>query len=91
MRCTARNAGWPAGCSKATTMRGDEFDLTQDFVSEMIGVRRNTVSQLAHTRQQEGLIKYRRGRVTIVDRAGLEARCCECYGLLAQSRYGIQS
>ena len=69
----------------------DELDLTQDFVSEMMGVRRTTGSQLAHTLQQEGLIKYRRGRVTIVDRAGLEARCCECYGLVAQSRYGIQS
>jgi DNA-binding FadR family transcriptional regulator len=52
----------------------DVLDLTQDFVSEMIGVRRTTVTELAQTLQKEGLIKYSRGRVTIVDRKGLEQR-----------------
>jgi CRP-like cAMP-binding protein len=64
----------------------DVLDLTQDFVSEMIGVRRTTVSLIATTLQTEGLIKIRRGHVTILDREGLERRCCECYGLLARNR-----
>lgn len=66
----------------------DTLDLTQDFVSEMIGVRRTTVSLLATNLQSEGLIKYRRGQVTIVNRLGLEARCCECYHLVARNRTG---
>jgi CRP-like cAMP-binding protein len=64
----------------------DVLDLTQDFVSEMIGVRRTTVSALAQTLQMEGLIKYSRGRVTIHDRAGLERRCCECYQAVVEAR-----
>jgi CRP-like cAMP-binding protein len=64
----------------------DVLDLTQDFVSEMIGVRRTTVTELAKTLQKEGLIKYSRGRVTIFDRAGLEKRCCECYRSVAKAR-----
>jgi CRP-like cAMP-binding protein len=64
----------------------DTLDLTQDFVSEMIGVRRTTVSLLATTLQAEGLIKYRRGHVTIVNREGLERRCCECYGVVFKNR-----
>ena len=64
----------------------DELDLTQDFVSEMIGVRRTTVSLIATNLQTEGLIKVRRGRVTIVNRELLERRCCECYALQARNR-----
>jgi DNA-binding GntR family transcriptional regulator len=64
----------------------DVLDLTQDFVSEMIGVRRTTVTELAQTLQKEGLIKYSRGRVTIVDRKGLGQRCCECYHAVAEAR-----
>ena len=64
----------------------DVLDLTQDFVSEMIGVRRTTVSLIATNLQAEGLITVRRGRVTIVDRELLERRCCECYGVLARNR-----
>jgi CRP-like cAMP-binding protein len=64
----------------------DLLDLTQDFVSEMIGVRRTTVTELAQTLQREGLIKYSRGRVTIVNRKGLEQRCCECYQTVAEAR-----
>jgi CRP-like cAMP-binding protein len=64
----------------------DLLDLTQDFVSEMIGVRRTTVTELAQTLQREGLIKYSRGRVTIVNRSGLESRCCECYKTVVEAR-----
>jgi len=64
----------------------DTLDLTQDFVSEMIGVRRTTVSLLATTLQAESLIRYRRGHVTVLDREGLERRTCECYALVAKNR-----
>jgi CRP-like cAMP-binding protein len=57
----------------------DEFPLTQDFLSQMLGVRRATVTTAANTLQSVGLIRYRRGRVQIVDREGLERASCECY------------
>jgi CRP-like cAMP-binding protein len=69
----------------------DVLDLTQDFVSEMIGVRRTTVSLIATTLQGEGLIHYRRGHVTVIDRDALERRSCECYVTLAESRKGHPS
>jgi CRP-like cAMP-binding protein len=60
----------------------DEFQLTQDFLAQMLGVRRMTVSEVASGFQQRGLIRYTRGRITIIDRAGLEASACECYRIL---------
>jgi CRP-like cAMP-binding protein len=63
-------------------MPGDEFELTQDFLSQMLGVRRATVSEVASELQRAGFISYTRGRVTIVDRAGLERTACECYGII---------
>jgi CRP-like cAMP-binding protein len=60
-------------------MGSDEFPLTQDFVAMMLGASRPTVTVVAGTLQKAGLIKYRHGRVTIVDRENLEAASCECY------------
>lgn len=57
----------------------DVFSLTHEFLSMMLGVRRPGVSIAANGLQQAGLIRYSRGKVTIVDRAGLEAEACECY------------
>ena len=86
-----------SGCNRAHTMDqrcarwllmvhdrvpGDEFDLTQDFLSQMLGVRRATVSETASQFQQAGLISYSRGRIVIVDRPGLERVVCECYGII---------
>jgi CRP-like cAMP-binding protein len=59
--------------------RADMFPLTQEFLSEMLGVRRSGVSIVAKKLQNSGLISYTRGRLTITDRAGLEALSCECY------------
>src|SRR6266511_2142282 len=59
----------------------DTFLLTQEFRSHMLGVRRNTVSVEAHAVQQAGLIRYMRGHVTILNRAGLEDCACECYAV----------
>src|ERR1051325_3318865 len=57
----------------------DEFPLTQEFVAMMLGVARPTVTIVAGTLQRAGLIAYRRGTVTILDREKLEAAACECY------------
>jgi CRP-like cAMP-binding protein len=57
----------------------DEFSLTHEFLAAMLGVRRPTVTLVAASLQEAGLIRYRRGSVTIVDRARLEAASCECY------------
>ena len=60
----------------------DEFRLTQDFISNMLGVRREGVSKAASILQKDGLIQYSRGRIKILDRAGLEAVSCECYWVI---------
>src|SRR5436309_7446162 len=57
----------------------DDFPLTQEFVAMMLGAARPTVTVVAGTLQKAGLIKYRHGRVTIVDRKALERASCECY------------
>jgi len=58
------------------------FPLTQEFLAQMLGVRRPTVSLAAGMLQKAGLIHYVRGEITIVDRAGLEAASCECYAII---------
>jgi CRP-like cAMP-binding protein len=62
-------------------MQSDEFLLTQEFLAMMLGVQRTGVSAAAGALQRAGLIRYRRGLVTILDRRGLQQRACECYGL----------
>jgi CRP-like cAMP-binding protein len=57
----------------------DEFPLTHEFLSVMLGVRRATVSVTAASLQSAGIIAYRHGRVTVRDRAALEEAACECY------------
>jgi CRP-like cAMP-binding protein len=59
---------------------GDQFDLTQEFLSYMLGVRREGVSRAAHALQARGIIRYARGHVSVLDRAALERASCECYG-----------
>jgi CRP-like cAMP-binding protein len=54
--------------------------LTQEFLADMLGVQRTTVTAVARTLQDKGLIRYRRGVVDILDREGLKALACECYG-----------
>lgn len=57
----------------------DEFLLTQEFLAMMLGVRRQSVSMTAVELQEEGLILYRRGKIRVINRAGLEQAACECY------------
>jgi CRP-like cAMP-binding protein len=57
----------------------DEFPLTQEFVAMMLGTARPTVTIVAGTLQKAGLIAYRRGTVTVLERENLEDAACECY------------
>ncbi|WP_269533889.1 Crp/Fnr family transcriptional regulator [Chitinimonas sp. BJYL2] len=57
----------------------DQFDITQAFLGYMLGVRRVTITMAAGELQRSGLIAYRRGKITVLDRAGLEAVACSCY------------
>jgi CRP-like cAMP-binding protein len=58
---------------------GNQIPLTQEYLAEMLGVQRTTVSAVARMLQDQGLIRYRRGTIQIVDRAAIEKRSCECY------------
>jgi len=62
-------------------VEGDEFPMTHEFLSMMLGVRRAGITVAARTLQRAGLIRYERGRMEITDRPGLEAASCECYGI----------
>lgn len=86
-----------AACNRAHTLEGrlakwllmcqdrahsKELELTHEFIAEMLGIRRAGVTETAYRFREVGLIHYRRGHVTITDRAGLEAVSCECYPVL---------
>src|ERR1700691_4726676 len=61
----------------------DDFLLTHEFLAQMLGVCRPTVTAVAGTLQEARLINLHRGRITVLDRKGLEAACCECYQVVA--------
>jgi Mn-dependent DtxR family transcriptional regulator len=56
--------------------------MTQELIANMLGVRREGVTEAALSLQQAGLIHYTRGRISVLDRAGLEQRTCECYAVV---------
>ncbi len=60
-------------------LEGDELVMTQELIANMLGVRREGVTEGALKLQRAGLIRYSRGHMTVLDRAGLEERTCECY------------
>jgi CRP-like cAMP-binding protein len=73
----ARISRWLLRCRDLAG--GDDIALTQEFLAEMMGVRRTSVSLVANTLQQAGLIKYRRGHIRVLDVEGLREAACECY------------
>ena len=68
---------------------GDTLPFTQEFLAEMLGVRRTSVSLTAHTLQQAGLIRYRRGHIQITDLEGLRETACECYDTIRKRYSGL--
>jgi len=79
----ARLARWLL--SSADRMESEYLHLTQEFLSQMLGVQRSTVTVAAGELQRNGLIGYSRGRIHILNRAGLIAKTCECYGIVNAS------
>jgi CRP-like cAMP-binding protein len=63
-------------------LQGNELVMTQDLIANMLGVRREGVTMGARTLQKAGLIRYSRGRITVLDRGGLEQSTCECYAVV---------
>lgn len=74
----ARFCRWLLSCHDR--IDSNRVSLTQEFLADMLGVQRTTVTVVARTLQASGLIRYSRGVVDILDRSGLEAIACECYG-----------
>jgi CRP-like cAMP-binding protein len=64
--------------------RSNELSMTQELIAHTLGVRREGVTQAAGLLQQAGIIRYRRGHITVLERAGLESQVCECYGVVKQ-------
>ncbi len=63
-------------------LEGDKLSMTQELIANMLGVRREGVTEAAGKLQNRGVIHYRRGQITVVDRPKLEALCCECYSVV---------
>ncbi|RCJ33207.1 Crp/Fnr family transcriptional regulator [Nostoc punctiforme NIES-2108] len=63
-------------------LESEEFPLTQEFIAQMLGVRRSGVTVAASTLSQAGMIRYQRGQINILNRENLEATSCECYGVI---------
>jgi CRP-like cAMP-binding protein len=84
--CNALHEARPRLCRWLLQTRdrldSDVIALTQEFLAQMLGVRRTTVTELARGLQKKGLVRYKRGKIEILDREGLEECACECYGAL---------
>jgi Mn-dependent DtxR family transcriptional regulator len=63
-------------------LQGNELLMTQELIANMLGVRREGVTEGALKLQQAGLIRYARGHISVLDRPGLEKRSCECYSVV---------
>ena len=63
-------------------LQGADLVMTQELIANMLGVRREGVTEAAHKLQVLGLIQYRRGHITVLNRQGLESRTCECYAVV---------
>jgi Mn-dependent DtxR family transcriptional regulator len=77
-------ARWLLSCRDF--LRSDDIMLTQEFLAEMLGVRRTSVTLVASALQHAGLIRYRRGHIQVLDVEGLRGSACECYETLQSER-----
>ena len=82
---SSRLCRWLLQCADRTG--SEQLLLTQEFLSEMLGTRRTTVTLLAQELQKRGIVRYSRGRITILDRPGLEASACECYEAMKDKNF----
>ena len=71
-------------------LEGNELVMTQELISNMLGVRREGVTEAALQLQSAGLIKYSRGRILVLDRPGIEKRSCECYAVVKKEYDRLQ-
>jgi CRP-like cAMP-binding protein len=69
----------------------NELTITQELIAGMLGVRREGITEIAGNLQRSGLIKYRRGHITVLDRSGLEKHACECYKVVKQEFHRLLS
>ena len=63
-------------------LKGDQLTMTQELIANMLGVRREGVTEAAGRLQRLGVIEYNRGHITVLDRPKLETLCCECYAVV---------
>jgi CRP-like cAMP-binding protein len=78
----ARLARWLLQTQDRTQPKSASITLTLDFLAQMLGNRRTTVTLVARALQTAGLIRYKRGKIDIIDRPGLEEAACECYQVI---------
>jgi len=69
----------------------NELTMTQELIAGMLGVRREGITEAAGNLQRAGLISYRRGHITVIDRSGLESRVCECYHVVKKEFHRLLS
>jgi CRP-like cAMP-binding protein len=89
MACHSRRHSVEQRCCRWLLMNhdcldSDQFPITQKFLSQMLGVRRASVTVVIGRLQKSGLLRHHRGQMTILDRQGLEAAACECYRLIKE-------
>ncbi len=75
----------------ADRIGSDEVPLTQEYLAQMLGVRRTTVTLLAQELQKHGAIKYSRGKITLLDREALASCACECYGAIKRQKRALKA
>lgn len=71
-------------------LEGNELNMTQELIANMLGVRREGVTEAAGKLQRLGVIKYRRGRIMVLDRPKLESLCCECYSVVRRENLRLE-
>jgi len=72
-------------------LASNELTMTQELIAGMLGVRREGITEAAGHLQQAGIISYRRGHISVLDRSGLEARTCECYNVVRKEFHRLLS